>query len=106
MMTRTFVVAATLLLATGAFAADGAQVYKARCAKCHGDTGHADTAAGKALKVPALAGDAKVAGLSVADLVKNMKENAKHAKSGVLKDMSDADIEAAATHAKGLASAK
>ena len=106
MMTRMFVGAAVLLLATGAFAADGAEVYKARCAKCHGDTGHADTAAGKALKVPAFAGSAKVADASVADLVKSIKENAKHGKSGVLKDVSDADIEAAATHATGLAGAK
>jgi mono/diheme cytochrome c family protein len=106
MMMRTFVGAAALLLATGAFAADGAEVYKAHCAKCHGDTGHADTAAGKALKVPALAGDAKVADAAVPDLVKNIKENARHAKAGVLKDLSDADVAAAATHAKGLASSK
>lgn len=106
MMLQTFVCALALVLATGAFAADGAQVYKDHCAKCHGDTGHADTAAGKALKAPALAGDAKVAGASVADLAKSIKENEKHGKAGVLKDVSDEDIGAAATFVKSLAGAK
>jgi len=97
---------AALLLATGAFAADGAAVYKSHCAKCHGETGKADTPAGKALKVPALAGDAKVSGSSVADLVTAIKGNEKHGKAGVLKGMSDADVEAAATQAKTLAGGK
>ena len=98
---------AALLLATGAaFAADGAAVFKSHCAKCHGETGKADTPAGKALKVPALAGDAKVSGSSVADLVTAIKGNEKHGKAGVLKGMSDADVEAAATQAKTLAGGK
>ena len=41
-----------------ALAADGAAIYKAQCAKCHGDTGHSDTTIAKAMNVPALAGDA------------------------------------------------
>ena len=106
MIMQTFVGALALLLATGAFAADGAQVYKDHCAKCHGDTGHADTAAGKALKAPVLAGDAKITGASVADLAKSIKENEKHGKAGVLKGVSDEDIEAVATFVKSLASAK
>ena len=97
---------AAFLLATPALAADGAQVFKTHCAKCHGETGKSDTPAGKALKVPALAADAEVGGASVADLVKAIKENAKHAKSGVLKGLSDADVEAAASQAKTLAGGK
>ena len=61
MMFRTLVGAAAFLVVAGttaARAADGAAVYKTNCAKCHGDTGHADTAVGKVMKVPALAGDA------------------------------------------------
>jgi mono/diheme cytochrome c family protein len=91
---------------TSALAADGAEIFKGHCAKCHGETGHADTSAGKAMKVPVLAGDAKVAGASVADLVKSIKENEKHGKANVLKGMSDADIEAAAGHAKQLSGTK
>ena len=109
MATSTFVGAAVVLLsagATGAFAVDGAQVYKDHCMKCHGETGQADTAAGKALKTPSFAGDAKVAGASVADLVKAVKESEKHGKVGVLKGVSDADLDAAAAHVKTLAGAK
>ena len=87
-----------------AIAEDGAAVFKAQCAKCHGETGEADTQAGKTLKVPTLKGDAKVAGLSVEDLVKVIKDNAKH-KSFVTK-MTDEQVSAAAGHAKQLAGAK
>ncbi len=106
MSLRTIGIAAAFVLVAGssiAFAADGEAVYKAQCAKCHGDTGHADSAAAKAMKVPALAGDAKIAGMSDADLLKNIKENKKHA---MLKSLSDADLEAAAAHAKKLAGGK
>ena len=76
------VVAFSLAGANVSLAADGAAIFKQHCASCHGETGKADTAAGKAMKVPALAGDAKVAG------------------------MADADIAAVAAYVKGLAAAK
>jgi high-affinity iron transporter len=91
-------------LASVSLAADGAALFKQHCASCHGATGHADTPAGKSLKVPALAGDAKVAGMSDADVVAAIKANAKHA--AVLKKLSDDDVAALATYAKGLAAAK
>ena len=102
LMTITF--GAALLLPWRATAEDGAAVFKAQCAKCHGETGEADTPAGKTLKVPKLKGDAKVAGLSIEDLVKVIKDNAKH-KSFVTK-MTDEQVSAAAGHAKQLAGAK
>ncbi len=98
---------ATLALTLGApvFAAeDGAAVYKAQCAKCHGDTGAADTSAAKTLKVPPIKGDAKVAGASVEELVKTAKANEKH-KSFITK-ISDEQLTAAATEMKKLAGAK
>lgn len=94
------------LTAAPAQAADPAQAFKDHCAKCHGETGASDTAPGKALKVPPLAGDAKIAGMSVADIVAAVKGNEKHTKASVLKAVSDADLEAAATRAKELAGAK
>lgn len=45
------VVAVAGLLATGAWAQSGSEVYKAKCAMCHGATGMADAGPGKAMKV-------------------------------------------------------
>jgi len=95
---------AALLTPWQATAEDGAAVFKAQCAKCHGETGEADTPAGKTLKVPKLKGDAKIAGMSNDDIVKLVKENAKH-KSFITK-LSAEQIDAAAGHAKQLAGAK
>ena len=92
------------MLATAVRAEDGAAVFKQNCAKCHGETGQSDTAAGKALKVPHLAGDAKVAAMSSDDLVANIKANEKH--KAFIGKLSAADVAAAAAHAKGLAEAK
>ena len=63
-----------------------------------------DPAAGKALKVPMLKGDAKVAGMSVDDIAKAVKANEKH-KSFVTK-LTDEQVNAAAGFAKQLAGGK
>jgi mono/diheme cytochrome c family protein len=97
-------VAVTATVGSVAVAADGAAVFKAQCAKCHGETGQADTAPGKALKTPALAGDAKVAGMALPDIVAAVKANKKH--ESFIKKLSDDDISAAAGYAKDLASKK
>lgn len=66
--------------------------------------GQADTPAGQALKVPHLAGDTTVAGMSDADVIAAIKANPKHA--AVLKTLSDGDVAAVATYVKGLAAGK
>jgi mono/diheme cytochrome c family protein len=91
-------------VASASLAADGAALFKQNCASCHGATGQADTPAGKALKAPALAGDAKMAGMSDADVAAAIKANPKHA--GVVKKLSDDDVAAVATYVKGLAAVK
>jgi mono/diheme cytochrome c family protein len=103
---RYFLLTAALTAGFGgaALAADGAAVFKQHCVTCHGETGKADTAAGKALKVPALAGDAKVAGMGEADLIANVKSNEKH--KTFIKKLSDDDVAAVAAYVKGLATAK
>jgi mono/diheme cytochrome c family protein len=95
--------AAVLLLLAGsaARAADGAAVFKAQCAKCHGDAGASDTSIAKAMKIPALAGDANVQKMSEADVVARIKENKKH--PAPVKSLGDDDINAVAAHVKGLA---
>jgi mono/diheme cytochrome c family protein len=92
-------------LATPVYAAeDGATIFKAQCAKCHGETGEADTPVSKALKVPMLKGDTKVAGMSTDDIVKAVKANDKH-KSFITK-LTDEQITAAAGFVKQLAGGK
>jgi cytochrome c6 len=105
-MLRTLVVGAVLVLVGGVSTtpANAADVFKEKCALCHGETGHADTSAGKAMKVPALAGDAKVAGMSEADLIAAIKGNPKHA--SMLKKVNDDELKAAAARVKELAATK
>jgi hypothetical protein len=63
--------------------------------------GHADTPAGKALKAPALAGNAKVAAAGQDDVVTRIKQNPKH--EAVHGKRSADDITAAAAYAKQMA---
>ena len=83
MKSKVTVLGLTAVLLAGAVsaasAADGAGTFATNCAQCHGTTGHADTPAGKALKAPALAGNAKVAAAGQDDVVTLIKQNPKHA---------------------------
>jgi cytochrome c len=94
----------TIGMAAYALAEDPAAAYKAQCAKCHGETGEADTQAGKTLKVPPIKGDAKLAGMSVDELVKAAKANEKH--KSFINKISDADLTAGATRFKEIAAGK
>jgi len=106
MMIRMVIAGGVLVLVGGlsTMPASAADVFKEKCASCHGETGHAETAAGKAMKVPALAGDAKVAAMSQADIVAAIKANPKHA--SMLKKLSDDDVAAAAARVKEVAATK
>jgi mono/diheme cytochrome c family protein len=104
MIVRPMVGLAVVMFIAGSAAsapADGAAVYKAQCAKCHGDTGHSDSTIGKAMKVPALAGDANVQKMSDADIAARIKGNAKHPPT--VKGLSDDDFNAVAAYVKQLA---
>ena len=100
----TLMAALPLCVASVSRAADGAALFKQHCATCHGATGFSDTPAGKSLKVPALAGDAKIAGLSEADVATKIRGNPKHA--AALKGLKDEDVEALAAYVQNLAGTK
>lgn len=95
-------VLAAPLLATAAD--DPPTVFKAQCAKCHGETGQADTPSGKSLKVKPLAGNAKVAGMGIPEIVEAIKANEKH--KTFAKKLTPEQFEAGAVRAKELAGAK
>jgi len=69
-----------------AFAADGAELYKANCQGCHGADGKADTAAAKAMKVKPIAGLT----MSPEEVVKFLKTSDKH--KAVRTKLSDEDL--------------
>ena len=98
------------LLAAGsagsAHAADGKALYEAQCAKCHGQTGLADTPTGKAAKAPPFKGDAKLQGDDVVDVVtKSVRDPAKKKHLQVAKKVTDEDLAAIAAYVKTLATA-
>jgi cytochrome c6 len=62
-------IVATMLAPLAAFAADGAAVYKAKCATCHGADGKGETSIGKSMKLKSLAA-ADVQKTTDADLAK------------------------------------
>jgi mono/diheme cytochrome c family protein len=101
--TMLMLAAALAIGAAPAVAAEGGDAaWKQHCAKCHGDAGHADTPAGKAMKATAIAGNDELAAMSADDIVKAVKASPKHA---ALK-LSDDQLQAAAGHAKELAAKK
>ena len=62
-------IVAMMLAPLAAFAADGAAVYKAKCATCHGPDGKGETSIGKSMKLKSLA-SADVQKTSDAELTK------------------------------------
>jgi cytochrome c553 len=100
MRTRTLILGvlaglALIALPALSMAADGAALYDAQCAKCHGKDGKADTPTGKAMKASNLT-DPAVTG--AADLAAKIKANKKHAAFAA--KLSDDDLNAIIAHIK------
>ena len=69
--------AVSFVFSTWTFAADAtADVYKTKCASCHGPDGKGETATGKAMKVKDL-GSSDVQGMSDADLTNTIAKGKK-----------------------------
>lgn len=67
------VLSLVLLAATSAFAADGAAIFKSKCAMCHGADGKGETPMGKSMKLRDL-GSADVQKQTDADLKKIIED--------------------------------
>jgi mono/diheme cytochrome c family protein len=74
-------------------AAEVTAVFRARCARCHGEDGRSDTSLDRVLKVRPIVGDAALARLTRAEIVKAVRTNEKHA--GVI-DLAGDDLQKAA----------
>jgi cytochrome c553 len=95
MLVMTIAVALFILLPNLSWADDGATLFKAKCAMCHG----ADAAGKPAAKIPSLIGD-EAKKMSDADLAKAVAEKAKHP-AGV-KSLAADDVKAVVTYVRSL----
>ena len=93
-----------LLASVSASADDGAALYDAHCAQCHGADGRADTAMGRAMKVASLVDSKWAAEGSGEALVAAFRANTKH--KAVASKVSDDDLRAIAVHVRGFAPAE
>ena len=94
-------IVAALLLASApalALAEDGAAVFKAKCATCHGPDGKGETKMGQALKVKSLVGTK----LSEAEIEKVVSEGKAGTKMMAVKGLSPEQLKAVAAHTKAL----
>ena len=82
---------------------DGATIFETRCARCHGDTGKADTSEARALKARPLVNDAELARMTPAEIVSAVKSDLKHQGIVDLNDLTDAELQAAAAFVSELA---
>lgn len=104
MPTRTLVLATTiltLLLSAVVARADGADVFRKQCARCHGETGKADTPMGQAVKAKALSGNPTVQKMTEAQVVERVRSNEKHPQ--MIRSLAAEKLDAVAGYVKTLA---
>jgi mono/diheme cytochrome c family protein len=89
---------AVLAFASSALASEGADLYKSKCASCHGPDGKGDVPIGKTLKVKSLVGTK----LSAADIDKIVAEGKPGTKMVAVKSLSPEQRKAVAAFVKSL----
>jgi mono/diheme cytochrome c family protein len=95
---RTIAVAAVLALAAPALADEGADLFKAKCASCHGPDGKGDVPIGKTLKVKSLSHTP----LTAAEIDKIIAEGKPGTKMVAVKSLSPEQRKAVASFVKAL----
>jgi cytochrome c6 len=100
MKVKSLVLVASMALASAAFAADGAAIFKAKCAMCHGADGSASTGMGKSMGLKPL-GSPEVQKMSDADLTA-LVTNGKGKMPAFKGKLSDDEISAVAKYVKTL----
>ncbi len=95
LLVMTIAVALFILIPNLSWAQDGAALYKAKCAMCHGS----DAAGKPAAKIPSLVSD-EAKKKSDADLTKAVAETAKH--PAPVKGLSADDAKAVVTYLRSL----
>jgi mono/diheme cytochrome c family protein len=103
-MTKSFrsqiaLAAAVLLAGSMSFAEDGAAIYKAKCAMCHGPTGTPSAGMVKMLGIKAVS-DPAIKALTVAQVEATVKNG--HGKMKPVAGLTDAQVSAVAAYFKTL----
>ena len=100
-MFRSQVTLAALVVLAGvlSFADDGAAIYKAKCAMCHGPTGTPSAGMAKAMGIKPVS-DPVMKALTVEQIVTTVKNG--KGKMKPIAGLSDADVKAVATYFKTL----
>jgi cytochrome c6 len=98
------IVLVSLFLPVAVFADDGATIYKARCASCHGADGSGSTSMGKAMKLRDLR-SAEVQKQTDKELF-TVTADGKGKMPGYKAKLSEADINALVAFMRGLAAKK
>ena len=101
---RVLMVAVAALIVLPLFAADGAAIYKGKCAMCHGATGAGDTTMGKKLEVEKL-GSQDVQKHSDAELTKVIAKG-KEKMPAFEKKLTADEIKSVVAHIRTFASKK
>ncbi|MBM4268867.1 MAG: cytochrome c [Deltaproteobacteria bacterium] len=82
---------------------DGAKIYAAGCARCHGSGGKSESDEARALKVRPLVDDAVLRRMSAQEIAAAIRSNAKHQGFAAIDGMDGPDLDAVAAFVKRLA---
>ena len=103
MKTSSLVLLCLSLAGAPAFAEEAADIWRAKCKTCHGDTGNADTREGRKHKVPDMTTEQWQSGHTDDEIRNVIRDGVKDTKMKAFKDKySDQEIEALVKYVRSL----